>query len=337
MVRLKDIAARAGVSMMTVSKVLRDAPDISAGTKSRVRRLAAEMGYVPDTLAQSLRTRTTKLLGLVVSSASNPMAARNIAVAQERAVELGYDLLLAQTSSDEAREETALRRMLARRVDGLIVAPVHRFARSAGVYAELKAARLPVVILGAHAGFTAGFANVEPDDRQGALQAVRHLIGLGHRAIGFLAGPPYAPWAQARLAGYQQALRESGVEVRDNLVFFAGQTIEDGQTAALQMLNEKARPTAIFAVNDFVAVGAARILLRQRVRIPGDVSLIGFGDGLLAENFAVPLTTVAQPQHRLASVAVDLLHEQIRGGVAVSQTLATELVTRESSGPPPSA
>src|SRR5437773_454912 len=124
MIRLKDIAARAGVSVMTVSKVLRDAPDISAATKTRIRLLAHEMGYMPDSLAQGLRTRSTHLFGLVISSLANPAYLRIAMAIEERSAALGFDVILAHSLNDPVREEQAIRRLLSRRVEGLFVAPV---------------------------------------------------------------------------------------------------------------------------------------------------------------------------------------------------------------------
>src|SRR5215470_11861668 len=143
MVRLKDIALRAGVSVMTVSKVMRDAPDISVATKARVRQLAEEMGYVPDTNAQGLRTRTTKLLGLVISAATNPIFARVLMAIEEQAHEHGYEVTLAHTLNLAEREEVVIRRLLARRVDGLFVSPVYRLEPSAAIYDELLQLNTP--------------------------------------------------------------------------------------------------------------------------------------------------------------------------------------------------
>src|SRR5918996_879822 len=131
MVRLKDIALRAGVSVMTVSKVLRDAPDISPATKARVKLLAAEMGYVPDSLAQGLRTRTTRTIGLVISTVTNPLFGRAIVAIEEQSYELGYEVILAHSLNDPAREEAVIRRLLSRRVDGLIISPVYRLGAPA--------------------------------------------------------------------------------------------------------------------------------------------------------------------------------------------------------------
>ena len=193
MVRLKDVAERAGVSIMTVSKVLRDAPDISLGTKERVRRLAEEMGYVPDPMARSLRTRTTKLLGAVAPALASPILAPALAALEGRLRERGYDLLVAQSGTEPAQEEACLRRLLARRVDGLFIAPIYRLAPTAPIFAHLKRAGTPVVLLGPAAPFCEGFAAIESDDLPGAAAATRHLLELGHRRIAFFTGPSAAP------------------------------------------------------------------------------------------------------------------------------------------------
>src|SRR5687767_8251482 len=138
MVRLKDIAVRAGVSVMTVSKVLRDAPDISAATKARIRSLAQEMGYVPDSLAQGLRTRTTRTFGLIIPTVTNPFFARASLAIEEQAHELDYELMLSHHLNDAGREENVIRRLLSRRVDGLIISPVYRLSPNAPIYEELR-------------------------------------------------------------------------------------------------------------------------------------------------------------------------------------------------------
>lgn len=153
MIRLKDIAAHAGVSVMTVSKVLRNAPDISEATKVRIKAIARQMGYVPDSNAQSLRTRTTKFLGVIISSITNPIFARVLLAIEERAHDLGYEIILAQTHDREEREEACIQRLLARRVDGLFISPVYRLRPDAPIYQALLARRVPVVILGHSAPF----------------------------------------------------------------------------------------------------------------------------------------------------------------------------------------
>jgi LacI family transcriptional regulator len=334
MVRLKDIARRLNVSVMTVSKALRDASDVSAATKSRVKSLAQQMGYVPDSSAQGLRTKTTKLFGLVIPSVTNPIFARIIFAIEERAYELGYDVLLAHSLNKPEREEACLRRLLARRVDGLFISPVYRFEAEARIYQEVLARKIPTVLLGAPAPFCKSFPSVEIEESIASYNATQFLIKLGHKRIAYFTGPPVAPWAHERFNGYRRALREAGLDVDDKLVFQAGGTIEDGTKAALQMLNESCNATAIQAVSDLVAVGCAETLLAQGIKIPGDISIVGFGNVLTAEFFRVPLTTVRQPKFRLGIAAVEIMMSLIRGEKTQSTRLTAELIERESTAPP---
>jgi LacI family transcriptional regulator len=334
MVRLKDIARRLNVSVMTVSKALRDASDVSAATKSRVKSLAQQMGYVPDSSAQGLRTKTTKLFGLVIPSVTNPIFARIIFAIEERAYELGYDVLLAHSLNKPEREEACLRRLLARRVDGLFISPVYRFEAEARIYQEVLARKIPTVLLGAPAPFCKSFPSVEIEESIASYNATQFLIKLGHKRIAYFTGPPVAPWAHERFNGYRRALREAGLDVDDKLVFQAGGTIEDGTKAALQMLNESCNATAIQAVSDLVAVGCAETLLAQGIKIPGDISIVGFGNVLTAEFFRVPLTTIRQPKFRLGIAAVEIMMNLIRGEKTQSTRLTAELIERESTAPP---
>jgi LacI family transcriptional regulator len=336
MIRLKDIAERGGVSVMTVSKVLRDAPDISAATKARIRQLADQMGYMPDSLARGLRNRTTKLFGLVIPAVTNPIFARLIVGIEERAHELGYDVLLAHSLNLADREETVIRRLLSRRVDGLFLTPVYRLQATAPIYEELARRNLPVVILGHRAPFCGQFLNVETDDLAASQAACRHLLELGHRRISFFAGPQAAPASQERFEGYRRALREAEIEVDDRLVFNAGSTIEEGEKAALQLLQESPQVTAIQCANDLVAIGAANVLMGQGWRIPEQISLVGFGNILLSEHFRVPLTTVRQPKLRLGVTAMDLMLKQLQGQPTASVRMSAELIVRKSTGPYPS-
>jgi LacI family transcriptional regulator len=333
MVRLKDIALRAGVSLMTVSKVLRDAPDISPATKARIKMLAEEMGYVPDSMAQGLRTRTTHLIGLVVSASTNPIFAPAILAIEEQAHNLGYALLLAHTLNDPEREQTIIRRMLARRVDGMIIAPVYRLAPSAPIYEELYQSKTPVVILGQKTAFCSHFPSVETEDLLGSFAATQHLLQLGHRRVAFFAGSTLSPWSQERLEGYKRAFREASLELDETLIFNAGSTIEDGEKAALQMLNEGVKATAIQAATDLVAVGAASILLKQGFKIPEQISIVGFGNVLLGEHFKIPLTTVRQPKFRLGVAAMESFRKLVRHEPVDSKRLTAELLVRQSTAP----
>jgi DNA-binding LacI/PurR family transcriptional regulator len=335
MVRLKDIAERAGVSIMTVSKALRGAPDIAAATKARIRDLAQQMGYVPNSLAQGLRTHSTRLIGLIIPAVTNPIFARLILAIEERTRALGCDLILAHTLNVVERETTAIRRMFSRRVEGLLLFPVHRLGGDTAVYNELAATGIPTVILGPAPAFAPQFVSVQTDDEAGSYQLTQHLLELGHRRIAFLAGPPAAKWAQERFQGYRQALRDRGIPIDDHLVFNAGGTVEEGDKAALQLLQESSGATAVQAVNDLVAIGAANRFLNEGIRIPEDLSVTGFGNVLTSAYFRVPLTTARQPKHRMGLVAMDLLEQIKRGQHPESPRLPADLLVRASTAAPP--
>lgn len=334
MVRLKDIARYANVSVMTVSKALRDEPDVSDATKSRIKALANQMGYVPDSTAQGLRTRTTKLLGLIIPSITNPIFARIVFAIEDRAFELGYDVLIGHTHNKAEREEACIRRLLSRRVDGLFISPVYRFEAEARIYQEIIARKTPTVLLGPPAPFCRSFPGIEIEELVASYNMTRHLLKLGHKRIAYLTGPTVAPWAHDRFEGYRRALREENIEVDDKMVFQAGTTIEDGTRAALQMLNEKCNATAVQAVNDLVAVGFAETVIKQGIKIPNDLSVAGFGNVLAAEYFRVPLTTVRQPKFRLGIAAMDTMVRLIRGESVRSQRLTAEIIERQSTAAP---
>lgn len=319
---------------MTVSKALRDEPDVSNATKGRLKTLAQQMGYVPDSSAQGLRTRTTKLLGLLIPSTTDPSVARMALAIEERTHELGYDLLLMHTLNSIEREEHCIRRMLARRVDGIFISPVYRMEPESRIYKELVAQQARVVLLGPTAPFCNQFPSVQVDDLVASFAATQHLLKLGHKRIAFLAGPLAAPWAQSRFEGYRRALREAGMDVDDSLVFQAGSTTEDGVKAGLQMLQEGCNATAVQAVNDLVAIGCADTLLNQGFKIPQDISLMGFGNTITSEYFRVPMTTVRQPKFRLGMAAVETMLQLLRSQRADTKRLPAELIARASTAAP---
>ena len=320
---------------MTVSKVMRGASDISAATHQRVRALAEQMGYVPDSLARGLRTRATRLIGLVVPGAGGAFFSRVLIAIEEHAQQAGYELLLAQSLNLPEREDAAIRRLLSRRVEGIVIAPADRLAPSAAIYDELRRVGLPTIILGPSGPFCRQFPAIGTEDRSGSMLATRHLVALGHRRIAYLGGPSAAPWARERLEGYRGVLREMEVGGDDRLVFTAGSTFEEGSQAALQMLREAVDATAIQAVNDLVALGAASALLNRQVRIPEQMSVVGFGDGLASACARVPLTTVHQPKYRLGAAAVSALFQLMRGESPDPRGSPSELILRASTAPPP--
>jgi DNA-binding LacI/PurR family transcriptional regulator len=245
-------------------------------------------------------------------------------------------VLLAQTLNKPEREEVCLRHLLSRRVDGLFITPVYRFEADAQIYREIVTRRVPTVLLGSPAPFCKSFTSIEVEEVAASYNITKHLLDLGHKKIAYLSGPPAAPWAHERFEGYRRAFREVNLEVDDKLVFAAGSTLEDGAKAALQMLNEGCHPTAVQAVSDLVAIGCAETLLKQGLKIPGDISIAGYGNILAAEFYRVPLTTVSQPKYRLGIAAVETMMNLIHGEKVSSRRLPAELVLRQSTAAPKS-
>ena len=334
MVRLKDIAERAGVSPMTVSKALRDAKDVAPATRAQVQQLAKQMGYSPNAAARGLRSGATQLFGVVISSLVNPIYARILVALEERAHDQGCEVIFAHSLNQPEREAECIRRLLARRVDGLFISPVYRLEPVVPVDQQLLTQGTPTVILGHRAPFCSQFASVETDDLAASQTVTRHLIEQGHRRIAFFTGRSGAPWSAERIDGYRRALHHANMEWDDSLIFPAGSTIEEGGKAALQMLNEAPQVTAVQAVNDLVAIGAAEVFLQQGLRIPGDLSVTGFGNILTAEHFRVPLTTVRQPKFRLGEAAMETMLALRRGEHPEPKRLSAELLVRQSTAPP---
>lgn len=334
MARLTDIAKIAGVSVMTVSKALRNAPDISPHTKQKIKKIAEELGYVPNFMARSLRSRKTLLIGLVISSVTNPFFSRVIMAVEEKSFETGYDLLLAQTYNSIEREEKILKRLMARHVDGILISPVYRLETKSEVYDELLVKNIPLVLLGHPSDFCQRFPYVSANDYELSYMATKHLISLGHKRIAFLASHGFYPWSSNRLNGYIKALHESNIEVDERLILAIGSRIEDGFQAAEQIVSEGVEFTAIQAVNDLVAIGAMNYLISKGIKVPEQVSIVGFGNILMSETCSVPLTTINQPKYRLGAAGFDLLLTKMLGKDVESKMLEGELIIRKSSAPP---
>ncbi len=335
MIRLKDVAKRVGVSQMTVSRVLRGAPDISPATQARVHAAARALGYVPDLMARGLRTRRTELVGCVLPRLHDPFWGPAAAAIEAAARARRRDLLLLCSEGDEEIEETALARLLGRRVEGVLLAPVQRPRAAGGIYRHLVEQRAKLVLLGPKPPFLAGFPSVRFADREAVAVGLRHLLELGHRRVAFLAGPTLSPVARERLEGYRETLRRAGIEADDRLVIRAGTSLADGENATRQLLAEERDFTALAAVNDAVAAGALRALTAAGRAVPEQVSLMGLGNHPGAEWAGVPLTTVDPAPAELAHTAARTLFTILDGGRAGDQLLPPRLLRRASTAPPP--
>jgi LacI family transcriptional regulator len=319
---------------MAVSKALRDAPDISAATKARVQAEAKRRHYIPNRAAQNLRLRRSGLVGVVVPQINHTYYSQLVWGIERQAEARGLQLMLGHSLDRAENELNEVRKLIARQAEALFLVPAIRWQHRLATLELTRTSRIPTVLLDAYPAGADKFTGVSwvvCDDQHGGQLATEHLLELGHREILFLAGPNGSSSSAGRFSGYQRALAEAGIAYSDTRVYLAARDIDSGRQAMAQALSEKAPFTGVVAYNDSVAIGAVETLLQQGFRVPDDISVAGFGDGLLAENFRVPLTTVRVPQVEMGETALRLALELQKGGAVEPRTLPVEIMVRAST------
>ena len=335
---IKDVAARAGVSFTTVSHVLNGTRRVSEPSRQRVERAVAELGYVPSALARSLKTSETHVLGVLVPNITNPFFAELTRGVEDAARGQGYSVFLCNCDDDPARQLGYVQRLLARRVDGLLLA--NSAAEASTVSGALKQTPVPTVVVDrAVAGLDADLVRV--DNTGGARLATEHLLGLGHRRIACLAGPLAFEVSRARVAGWREALAAAGITPAPGWLVEGPYSPAQGHAATLGLLTHHPEITAICAGNDLLGIGALRAAAERGVAVPQQLSVIGF-DGIELGGFVHPgLTSVGQDIRSIGARAAAVLIERIRRGAARHHGLVRELVVtpelilRESTGAVP--
>lgn len=337
MVTIRDVAERAEVSVATVSHVINGTRKVAPDTAARVRRAMEELDYQPNAVAQSLRTRTTHVIGVLVSDITNQFFATLVRGAEDAAVAAGYSVIVCNSDEDPSKEDSYVRLLLRRKMDGLLIAPVRDGASPA--VQELTERRMPFVFIDRK---TAGVSvdAVLSDNVGGAYRATRHLIERGHRRIGIVLGIPEATTTEERLAGYRQALEQAGVPFSEDLVAWGGYRIEGGRQAAVQLLSRPDSPTAIFSTNNLMTVGVLQELFNRGIKIPEGMAVVGFDDLEWAELVHPSLTVVAQRPYEMGHRAVELLLERLgsRGREEHTEVrIGVELKIRRSTSAPSAA
>ena len=330
-VTLKELGARAHVHPSTVSRVANNDPSlrIAPPTRQRIEALLRETEYQPNGVARGLKLRQTLVLAVVIPDITNPFFAALFRGVEDAASPRGYNVLLCNTDGSPARQRSHLQSLHARRVDGVIMAssflkdPTVRWLRHQGV---------PYVLVNRFSDESHD-AFVGSDDLVGGRLATEHLVELGHRRIGHLAGKPTVSTGVMRRRGYLVALADRGIAADPRLVVESGYTEEGGARAAERLLALPDRPTGIFAVTDMTAVGAFGVARRMGLRIPEDVAIVGYNDIPLATRIVPALTTVHVPIHDFGAVAARLLLEQIETGAPSRRRVVfnPELVVRGST------
>jgi len=325
---IRDVAARAGVSTSTVSRVLDERlPRSDSAAARRVRAAALELGYRRDVAAASLRRGGTQAVGVLVGRLSDPVMGLLFEAIADACEQRHLFALVGTTHDEEERERHAAEALLQRRVDGLILTT----ARIGDDFPAVLRGRGVAHVLALRGDGTS--PSSVGDDELGGYLATRHLVDLGHRRIGLVAGPEHAVSARNRRAGYERALGEAGVAAAPELVRGSTFGMESGEVAGAALLGQADPPTAVFAVNDHTAVGVLAAATHLGLRVPEDVSVVGYNDIPLAERLPVPLTTVRVPLDQIAVNAVELLLEAIAGRPAASRVVMPSLIPRGSSAP----
>ena len=330
-VTLKELAVRAKVHPSTISRVANNDPGlrIATATRSRIEALLRETGYQPNGIARGLKLRQTNVLAVVIPDVTNPFFAALFRGVEDAAAPRGFNVLLCNTDGSPERQRSHLQSLQARRVDGVILAS--SFLKDPGVR-DLRRQQVPYVLVNRFSD-EGEDPFVGADDLVGGQLATGHLIELGHRRIGHLAGRSTVSTGVLRRRGYLAAHQLAGLPADPQLIVEAGYTEEGGALAARRLLSLQDPPTALFAVTDLAAVGAAGVAQRLGLRIPEDVAIVGYNDIPLASRVSPGLTTMHVPIHEFGSVAVSLLLEQIENDEPTRRRVlfTPELMVRDST------
>jgi LacI family transcriptional regulator len=335
-VTIQDVARRAGVSPMTVSRVINNEISVRETTRTAVRAAIDALNYAPNPAARTLAGKGLIRIGLLYSNPSSAYLSEFLLGGLE-AARTG-DVQLVVEKCDEGGEARAAAHLASQDVHGVVLPPP--LCELAQVIDPLAEAGVPVAAVAGGAP-APGVSCVRIDNRRAAREMTEHLLGLGHRRIGFIAGHPSQSASAERRDGYLDALRSFHAPIESGLVAQGLFTHRSGLEAAETLLSLAEAPTAIFAANDDMAAGALAAAHRRGLHVPADLSLCGFDDSSIATSVWPELTTIHQPIADMAARAVELLRDQIRasragrGAVGLQETLPFRLVRRESDGPPP--
>jgi LacI family transcriptional regulator, repressor for deo operon, udp, cdd, tsx, nupC, and nupG len=327
MANIQQVAIQAGVSVATVSRVLNGQNTVSTETRRKVEDTIKKLNYEPSMLGRNLRNSESRLLLILIPTISNPFYLEIIKGIETFAISQNYNILLCETDSDPKKEDIYFDLVRKKMADGII-------SMDPAVNAETlkKLAEKYAIIQCSEYEAGNGIPFVTIDNEEASYRAVKHLIQIGHRKIALMNSDEKYLYARQRKRGYQRALEESGININHDYIIHTQQLgFENGQHAMKKILNLQDRPTAVFAVSDLLAIGALKEINASGLHVPNDIAVIGF-DKIDFSNMTNPaLTTIAQPMHKMGTIAARMLIEKIKGEDVESMILDHELVIREST------
>jgi len=309
-ITIKDIAKEAGVSIATVS-LIRNGKDkhITEATRQRVKDVMKKYNYIPNAMAGSLVTRKTGIIGLVLPDITNPFFPGIARGAEDRANEEGYSLIFCNTDDKIEVEEKYIETLTSKMVDGIIIAHSSNSDRMSEI---LKRCQIPIILIDRDFDSENVLGKVLVKNRDGAFNAISHMVEKGYRRIAYLSGSLKTQTAMERLRGYKEALVEKNIQVDDHLIKYGEYRAAWGKRGVEELLNENAEFDAVFCGNDLIAIGAMKELLRNGYRVPEDKGVMGFDDIYMAQMVEPELTTVKQPNYEMGYQAVDLLIQHLK-------------------------
>ena len=328
---IRDVARRAKVSTATVSRTVNQVATVDAQLAKRVWKAIEELGYYPNRQARALVSGRSRVFGLIVSEITNPFFPEIVQTFETLAVEQHYEILLTSTIHDPKRMELAVRRMIEGRVDGVAILT---FGMEEDLLEHLRFRNLPLVFvdIGPKAPRV---SNIRVDYADGIRQAVQHLAALRHERIGFIAGPLRLRSAMARKDAFQASMKEIGLPVKPDFLVEGDHRLEGGKRALKKLAELRERPTAVLCSNDMTAIGVMREAFELNIKVPQDLSVIGFDDIRMAEFLTPPLTTVQMSQSELARLAFEALLKEVKRETPIPEgseyVLKTHLVLRNST------
>ncbi len=328
---ISDVAKQAGVSPVTVSRVINRVGNVRPATRQRVEQAIEELGYVPSGVAQSLRSKRTRALALIVPDIQNAFWTTVARGVEDAAQSQGYSVFLCNTDEDPVKQQRYLDVVISQRVDGVLIAPYSSAGRD---LARLRDRGVPTVVIDRRVdGWEVD--SVRGDSLAGAHALVSHLIALGHRRIAMLSGPAVTATAADRVAGYRRALVEAGIAADPRLLLYGEYKVASGAAMMAQTLESGVAPTAVFAANNAIAMGVIDELVRRGLRIPHDVALVTFDDLAHAARLFPFLTVAVQPAYEMGVDAAELLIERLDASDGLRPrcvVLPTQLIIRHSCG-----
>ncbi|MDQ0243544.1 DNA-binding LacI/PurR family transcriptional regulator [Bacillus fengqiuensis] len=328
-VTIYDVAEKAGVSIATVSKVINNTGRISEKTRKKVQEIMEQLHYEPSMVASALTSKRTGTIGLLVPDIANPFFAEVARSFEDYAQKLGFGLVICSTDGKDEKARLYLSLLMRKQVDGLIITT---YIKDADLLDQLTQRQIPIVLFSVDIP-TLSVNAVSVDDYKGGLQATNYLLSLGHKRIGVIAED--LSRSSYRIQGYKEAMTQAGAKVMESDIICTKATVQNGEAVAQQLLKKKGRPTAIFACNDLLAIGAMQAARKLDIKIPEELSIIGFDNTILAEIANPPLTSVSQPIKEMANQAMTVLVEEIENEQSSKQRvfMLPELVIRNSTAP----